>query len=241
MPQIEWIMFPLTDRFTEALNLAVLWHHGQYRKVAPGEQATLPYISHLLGVASVAMEFGATEDEAIAALLHDALEDGPENTGRDAAELRQEILERFGPAVEELVVDATDAMPSAGEEKAPWPERKRAYLDRLPHKPASSLLVSASDKLYNARTIVVDVLGQPAAERPAYFDRFRQGQLGTLQYYRLLADTYQAVQGEEVNDRPRLQLLFAELDRTVSALEAACGLEPEAVRTYELLGTPFRA
>ena len=75
------VTFPLTKRFTDALQLAHKWHVGQYRK------GTLtPYLSHLLGVASVALEFGATENEAIAALLHDALEDGPENLTVDKDE-----------------------------------------------------------------------------------------------------------------------------------------------------------
>lgn len=228
-------MFPLSDRFTDALNLAVHWHRGQFRKVGPGETERVPYLSHLLGVASVALEFGATEDEAIAALLHDALEDGPDNTGRDADDLRREILERFGPAVTAIVDDATDAAPKAGEEKAPWPERKRAYLAKLPSKPASSLLVSASDKLHNSRNILVDVLARPQSEREAYFDRFKQGQAGILQYYRRLADTYLSAGGEMLHLRPELRELFRELDRTVQALEAACGTEAEAVRQHEVL------
>ncbi|MDO4263718.1 MAG: HD domain-containing protein [Deinococcus sp.] len=221
--------FPLTDRFSQALLLAAHWHHGQYRKVGPEETPTLPYISHLLGVASVALEFGATEDEAIAALLHDALEDGPANTGQDAERLRGELLDRFGLRVTVLVDDATDAAPRAGQAKAPWAERKRAYLARLGELPASSLLVSAADKLHNVRTMLVDVLALPDADRPAYFERFQQGQLGTLQYYRALADAFTAA-GDRLSERPRLRELFRELERTVSTLEAACGLSSDELR-----------
>ncbi len=115
--------FPLTDRFVQALHLAHQWHHGQYRK-----GTAVPYVSHLLGVASIALEFGASEDEAIAALLHDALEDGPQYTGKNASELRTEIASLFGEAAACLVEGATDATPKAGEKKAPWVERKTTYL-----------------------------------------------------------------------------------------------------------------
>ncbi|ADY27310.1 metal dependent phosphohydrolase (plasmid) [Deinococcus proteolyticus MRP] len=221
--------FPLTDRFSQALLLATHWHHGQYRKVGPEETPSLPYISHLLGVASVALEFGASEDEAIAALLHDALEDGPANTGQDAERLRTELLDRFGLRVTVLVDDATDAAPRAGQPKAPWAERKRTYLNHLGDLPASSLLVSAADKLHNVRTMLVDVLALPARDRAAYFERFQQGQLGTLQYYRALADAFISTE-ERLAERPRLLELFRELERTVSALETACGLSSDEIR-----------
>lgn len=227
--------FPLGDAFQTALTLAHTWHLSQYRKVAKGEAETIPYISHVLGVASVALEFGATQDEAVAALLHDALEDGPKNTGRDGQALRDEIRRTFGETVAKLVDDATDAVPRAGEEKAPWVERKTDYLAALPHKPVSSLLVSASDKLHNARTILTDVLTRPPEERDAYFERFNQGKIGTLQYYRLLADTYLNARTPELEQRPRVQVLFAELERTVAALEDACGVSAEEVRRHPLL------
>lgn len=223
-------LFPLTEKFTEALRLAHEWHTGQYRK-----GAGTPYVSHLLGVASVSLEFGAAEDEAIAALLHDALEDGPEYTRRDAADLRRELRERFGDKVVRLVDGATDATPRAGEPKAPWADRKRRYLLRLAREDASSLLVSASDKLHNVRTILTDVLtvGDSAQARTAFFTRFNQGPEGTLQYYRLLVDAYRAAPGGQ--GHPRLQALFAELDRTVTALETACELTADEARNFHLL------
>nr|WP_075835490.1 HD domain-containing protein [Deinococcus marmoris]OLV16419.1 GTP pyrophosphokinase [Deinococcus marmoris] len=225
----------LSPAFADALTLAHEWHAVQYRKVPKGETPTIPYLSHLLGVASVALEFGANEHEAIAALLHDALEDGPQNMGLDAATLRSIIEKKFGAEVAHLVDGATDALPKAGEAKAPWQERKTKYLDKLPHESASSLLISASDKLHNARTILTDVLTLPAEERASYFTRFNQGQAGTLQYYRLLTDSYKAARGQDVQQRPRLQVLFAELERTVSALEEACGVTADEVRDFPLL------
>ena len=113
--------FPLTPRFTEALNLAASWHYGQYRKVSAGETAWQPYLAHLLGVAAIALEFGASEDEAIAALLHDALEDGPDYTGRDAADLHAELGQRFGPAVAQMVLDATETPREQARPRPPGP------------------------------------------------------------------------------------------------------------------------
>jgi len=218
--------YPLTVRFTEALELASLWHHGQFRK-----GTVTPYLSHLLSVAGIALEFGASEDEAIAALLHDALEDGPEYTGRDAATLREEIQSRFGSEVALLVDGATDDAPPAGQPKRPWMERKREYLTKLPRESAAALLVSASDKLHNARNILTDLL----VNGPEVFTRFKQGRDGTLQYYRLLADTYLSANREDIRARPRLSALFAELERTVTVLESTCGVAAKDVRAWPLL------
>ena len=225
--------FPLTDDFLTALQLAHTWHHGQYRKgTDDGAEPGVPYLSHLLGVASIALEFGASEPEAIAALLHDALEDGPSNLKRGAKELRVEIVAIFGTRGEQiaqLVDAATDDTPEAGAEKRLWKDRKLDYLAKLPKEDASALLVSASDKLHNARAILSDLM----TLGPVVFSRFNQGRDGTLQYYRLLADTYQQIEVQEV--RPRLQALFAELERTVGILETACGLTADEVRAFPLL------
>ncbi|AWN24489.1 phosphohydrolase [Deinococcus irradiatisoli] len=217
----------LTERFQDALLLAARWHAPQTRK-----GSGVPYLSHLLGVASLALEFGADEDEAIAALLHDALEDGPHNTGRTHADLRGEIVSRFGEGVARLVDAATDATPDPQGAKPDWATRKRTYLEHLPQAAVSGLLVSAADKLYNARTILVDLLG----EGEAVFSRFTAGKAGTLQYYRLLADRYRrAAERPEVAARPRLLALFAELERTVAALEREVGVSEAEVRAYPAL------
>lgn len=221
-----------TARFQTALHCADLWHRGQTRK-----GTTIPYLSHLLGVASLALEFGASEDEAIAALLHDALEDGPEHARpiRTPADLRKEIVDLFGEPVALLVDAATDDTPLPNQPKSDWSMRKRTYLDHLKDAAPSELLVSACDKLYNARSILVDVLTAPAGED--VYDRFRQKRDGTLQYYRLLADTYfeAAKKRPEVAARPRLLACFSELERTVASLEQTSGLTAAQVRDFPLL------
>ncbi|MGL5065000.1 MAG: HD domain-containing protein [Microcoleus sp.] len=165
----------LSNRFSEALTYAAELHATQIRK-----GSGVPYIAHLLGTASIALEYGATEDEAIAALLHDAIEDcgGPP--------IREAIRLRFGDIVMEIVEGCTDADTIP---KPPWRERKQAYLDRLPQASHSVRLVSAADKLYNARSILKDVreLGD------SVWERFKGKKDGTLWYYRsLVAAFYQA-------------------------------------------------
>ncbi|TSA84502.1 bifunctional (p)ppGpp synthetase/guanosine-3',5'-bis(diphosphate) 3'-pyrophosphohydrolase [Deinococcus detaillensis] len=218
----------LTTKFQEALVLAAEWHAAQTRK-----GSGVPYLSHLLGVASLALEFGANETEAVAALLHDALEDGPHNTGRSHQDLRAEIVRRFGKEAARLVDAATDATPDPHGPKPDWATRKRAYLGHLSQASVSALLVSASDKLHNSRSISVNAF----TDGEGVFERFTAGKNGTVQYYRLLADAYHmAAQRPEVAARPRLLALFAELERTVSALETALGLGKEAVRVFAPLG-----
>jgi (p)ppGpp synthase/HD superfamily hydrolase len=163
-----------TDRFDEALAYASRLHRDQRRK-----GSDVPYVSHLLGLASLAIGAGATEDEAIAALLHDAVEDqgGLPRLG--------EIRDRFGEAVARIVADCTDAHT---EPKPPWRARKEAYLASLAGKPASSLRVSLADKTHNAGAIVADL----AVHGPAVWDRFTGGREGTLWYYRGLAAAFRA-------------------------------------------------
>lgn len=131
----------LTNRFDRALAFAAVLHREQLRK-----GTEIPYVAHLLGVASIALEHGADEDEAIAALLHDSIED---QSRGDAASLRSGIREEFGERVLTIVEGCTDAdvIP-----KPPWRERKADYLAHLAQAPRSVLLVSASDKLHNARS-----------------------------------------------------------------------------------------
>lgn len=162
----------LTQRLGQALALAVQAHDGQVRK-----GTAIPYIAHPMGVASIALEFGATEDQAIAALLHDALEDG----GPHYAPL---IEAQFGPGVLALVQACTDGVPDASGAKADWGERKRSYLAHLAEAPSEVLLVSGADKLHNARAIVSDLI----TLGPDVFKRFKAGREGTLWYYRALAD-----------------------------------------------------
>ncbi|MBF2002332.1 MAG: bifunctional (p)ppGpp synthetase/guanosine-3',5'-bis(diphosphate) 3'-pyrophosphohydrolase [Synechococcales cyanobacterium M58_A2018_015] len=186
----------LSDRFTEALQYATELHATQVRK-----GSGVPYIAHLLGVTSLALEYGATEAEAIAALLHDAVED------QGGAATRAAIRQRFGDTVIAIVDGCTDAETTP---KPPWRERKQQFLDSLPTASASVRLVSACDKLHNARAILQDYrrLGD------TIWERFKGGKEGTLWYYRSLVRVFR-----EIESTPVLELLIDELERTVHELE----------------------
>jgi (p)ppGpp synthase/HD superfamily hydrolase len=182
----------LSNRFTQALIFATELHAKQTRK-----GTTIPYIAHLMAVCSLALEHGASEDEAIAALLHDAVED------QGGAVTREEIRRRFGDTVAEIVHGCTDADTIP---KPPWQERKQAYLNHLPTASKSVRLVSMCDKLHNARSILNDyrVLGE------AIWERFKGGKEGTLWYYRSLVQLFRLMDSNPLVD---------ELDRVVSELE----------------------
>ena len=127
----------LTGRFVDALSFAIEVHGDQKRK---GTDVT--YVSHLLAVAAIVLEFGGDEDQAIAGLLHDTMEDSP-----DGEVVAGTIKKRFGPSVEAIVRDCSDTVQQP---KPPWLERKQAYIAHLDDKPVQSLLVSCADKLHNA-------------------------------------------------------------------------------------------
>lgn len=133
----------LTHRFDDALAFALDLHRDQKRK---GKD--VPYAAHLLSVTGLVLHFGGNEDQAIAALLHDAAEDAG---GRPMLE---RVRERFGEAVAGIVEDCTDTMETP---KPAWRERKERYVASVAEKPAASLLVTACDKLDNARAIVADL------------------------------------------------------------------------------------
>ena len=160
----------LSDRFCQALLYAAALHGDQRRKIS-GE----PYLAHLLGVAAIALEHGADENQAIAALLHDAIED------QGGAAAREEIRRRFGQGVTEIVEGCSDADTTP---KPPWRQRKEAYVARLHDASDSVRLVSAADKLLNARA----VLREYRARGEALWSHFRGGREGTLWYYRAVAD-----------------------------------------------------
>ena len=190
----------LSPRFDDALGYASRLHRGQMRK-----GTSIPYVAHLLGVASNALEYGATEDVAVAALLHDALEDQSRN---GATEL--EIRHQFGDRVLEIVRGCTDAEGEAGKEKPPWRKRKEAYIDHIGTADASTRLVSASDKLHNARAILADL----RTHGDDLWPRFTGGKEGSLWYYRALVTAFGKAGGSEAMGR-----LVAELDRTVTEIE----------------------
>lgn len=162
----------LTRRFDEALVYASEAHREQRRK-----GTDIPYVSHLLGVASIAIENGADEDQAIAALLHDAVED------QGGAARLTDIEKRFGPRVAQMVDHCTD---TDIEPKPPWRARKEAYLASLDEKPEASLAVGLADKTHNAGAIVADL----HAHGEKVWSRFNGGKEGTLWYYRSLADIF---------------------------------------------------
>jgi GTP pyrophosphokinase len=199
----ETLHQPLTARFEGALTLACELHRTQARK---GTQ--IPYVAHLLAVVSIALEHGADEDEAIAAVLHDAVEDqGGAATG-DAIE------RRFGKRVADIVraCSDSDVIP-----KPPWRERKAAYLAHISEASPSARLVSASDKLHNARALLAD----HREHGTKLWERFTGGREGTLWYYRRLVDAFQ--QAPPSGDGKRL---VEELDRVVRELERLASQDP---------------
>ena len=186
----------MPSRFQQALDYAAGLHAAQERK-----GSTVPYVAHLLGVASLVLYHGGTEDEAIAALLHDAIED----QGGD--ETRQEIRGHFGPVVAEIVEGCTDTDEVP---KPPWRPRKEAYIAHVRRASPSVRLVSAADKLDNARSILRDY----RAVGEAVWKRFTGGREGTLWYYRALVQAFR-----ETGTNP----LVEELAEVVSQIEHLAG------------------
>lgn len=167
------MMLTTPERFVSAMAYAYQVHHGQRRK-----GTGIPYIAHVLGVTAIAMEYGADEDEAIGALLHDAAEDG----GGEAT--LAEIRARFGDAVADIVLGCSDSLVEDPEDKLPWRERKENYLAHIGNASQSVCLVSASDKLHNVRAIIRD-LREHGEE---VWERFQGKRDGTLWYYETVAD-----------------------------------------------------
>ncbi len=182
-----------SERFVWALRAAAMMHRAQARN-----GTSIPYVSHLLGTCAIAQEFGANEDQAIAALLHDVIEDiEPIDEARAA-------VASFGDEVLRIVEACTDADTHP---KPPWRERKEAYLVRLATEDAAVLLVSASDKLHNARAIVADLRQHGSA----VWDRFNTGR-EQFWYYRSLVTAFRSNPEHD-------PALIDELDRTVTKME----------------------
>jgi GTP pyrophosphokinase len=181
----------LTSRFEEAALYALRLHDKQFRK-----GSEIPYAAHLFSVASIALSHGANEDEAIGALLHDAVED------QGGAPTLAEIHRRFGDAAAAIVEGCTDTdvVP-----KPPWRARKEAYIAHVRTASPSVRLVSACDKLDNARAVLSDyyVLGE------SLWGRFKGGKDGTLWYYRELVNAFREAGGGSIVE---------ELDRVVQEL-----------------------
>ena len=162
----------ITTRFAAALSLAVEAHGGQYRK-----GTNIPYIAHPLAVASLVLRYGGDEDLAVAALLHDAIEDG----GARYAFL---IRDNFGARVSHIVEGCTDGVPNMAGVKAPWRARKENYLARLRDVDEDILLVVGCDKLTNAS----DILDDFRTIGTVVFNRFSVPRHETLWYYRQVTE-----------------------------------------------------
>lgn len=164
----------LTERYAEAVAYASALHADQARK-----STTIPYISHLLGVSSLILEAGGDEDMAIAGLLHD----GPEDQGGQAT--LDEIRERFGERVADIVEGCSDSLSEDPNNKAPWKERKERYLAHLKDADDDTLTVSLADKLHNARAIASDV----RITGPETWRRFNASPEDILWYYNGILST----------------------------------------------------
>ena len=184
----------LSPQFGKALLYAARIHGGQLRK-----KTKIPYIAHILGVAAIAMEYGANETEAIAALLHDAVEDC------GGAKRLRDIERKFGKAVAKIVDGCTDTDQIP---KPYWLERKKNYVAHVRHAPVSTKLVSASDKLHNIRAILMNY----REEGEKLWSRFSGGKQGALWYYRALVNAF----GRARRIRPLVQ----EIDRVLTELES---------------------
>lgn len=182
----------LSDRFPQALAYAFELHRYQTRK-----DTSIPYMAHLLGVTALILEDGGDEDQAIAALLHDAVED------QGGLATLEEIRRRFGDHVAEIVMGCTDSVTTP---KPPWLARKRSYLEHLPAAPPAVVRVSLADKLHNARRIL-EVL---RSEGDGVWARFKGGKDGTLWYYRALVETFRPLTTSP---------MLAELERVVTEIE----------------------
>jgi (p)ppGpp synthase/HD superfamily hydrolase len=188
-PAAGW---PLSRRFEEALVYATRAHEGQRRKKTP-----VPYVSHLLAVCALVLEDGGDEDEAIAALLHDVVED------QGGAARAAEVRARFGDRVADVVEACTDTDVSP---KPPWRPRKEAYLAHARTVTDAARRVALADKLHNARAILADyrVLGE------AVWARFSAGGDDQVWYYESLVEAYRRPSGGRLHD---------ELARVVSELK----------------------
>jgi (p)ppGpp synthase/HD superfamily hydrolase len=190
----------LTSRFTDAFGFAFQVHRKQTKK-----GSAVPYISHLLEVAGIVLAYGGDEDEAIAALLHDSVEDHPDIASFDA------IGKRYGVEVAGIVESCSDASTIP---KPPWKGRKEAYIAHLRHADQPVLMVSAADKLVNARAVLKDYreVGDQV------WERFNAGKSDQLWYYREVTRALIAAAGDG-----RARALVEELARVVGELENLCG------------------
>jgi (p)ppGpp synthase/HD superfamily hydrolase len=182
----------LTAKFRRALAYASLIHGGKIRK-----KTRIPDIGHILGVTAIAFEYGADETGAIAALLHDAVEDA------GGKKRLLDIRRKFGVKVAKIVEGCTDTL---DEPKPPWLERKKTYVAHVRNAPIPTKLVSAADKLQNVRSLTRNY----REEGDRLWKRYNSGKEGALWYYRALVGAFTG---------KRIRPLVRELDRAISELE----------------------
>jgi len=198
----------LTARFTHAIDYA-RQVHVNYRK-----GTSVPYVAHLLGVASLVMgesghvRFPVTEDMVIGALLHDAVED------EGGLPRLRDIEANFGKEVAKIVEGCTDSFEEDSGKKQEWEERKKSYIDRLRNEPEATLLVSAGDKLYNSRAILEDYRNVG----PEVWSRFKRGRKEQLWYFDELIKVYE--------QRCPNWRIVSELKRVVGDLAQLSASEP---------------
>jgi (p)ppGpp synthase/HD superfamily hydrolase len=199
-----------TDRLTRAVDYARQLHIE--RRKGTG----IPYMAHLFGVASLVMgeagltDFPVTEDMVIASLLHDAVED------HGGAARLEDIRWNFGPGVARMVEGLSDTLAEDGNSKEPWEQRKKAYIERLRGEPADVRLISAADKLYNARSILEDyrLIG------PEIWSRFKRPRDLQIWYYEAVLEVFKSTGKMRIVDE--LERVVAEL-KQMSAWEAEQG------------------
>lgn len=189
----EKMVTKLTERYEKALVYAIQLHSLQVRK-----QTDIPYATHLLSVSSLVLEDGGDEDEAIAALLHDAIED------QGGLETREVILKYFGERVTAIVDGCTEEIVKP---KPPWRDRKLSYLEKIRTASMSSRRVALADKLHNSRSILME----KRQRGEAVWDRFGGKRSGSLWFYRTFLDIYKA------DNFP--SILLAELEQVILELE----------------------
>jgi (p)ppGpp synthase/HD superfamily hydrolase len=200
---------PLSNRYDEAFAYAAEHHRKQRRK---GSQ--VPYLTHLMSVSALVLEHGGTEDQAIAGLLHDAVEDAPKGTG---GAVLADIRSRFGDDVADIVRACSDGVDAEGNRHGTWPERKRPYVAGLSSKPFDALLVTAADKTHNGLCIAADVRHYG----PDFWSTFNASREELLWYYTSVE--------RAVAERLSGHSITAALHRAVGELLAAAGAERSAV------------
>ena len=225
----------LTGRFDRALLYATHVHGGQVRK-----GTSTPYVAHLLAVAATVLEYGGDEDLAIAALLHDSVED------QGGKARLNDVRNRFGERVARIVEACSDSLADTakGERKAHWQERKEAYIAHMREADEDILRVSLADKVHNARAILRDLRKPDVGEK--IWSRFSQPKEQTLGYYRGLANTFcERLPGQLANElREIVEVLEGSVQTAVPSADTKLQIPAdwkvnETPATSAIIGSPF--